>query len=195
MARERPADPGERKKTRRETSIDMTETRFAELQAAIHEYGAAAFQNLMRCRALADDVIDGFPAFEGCPPESVSAVPSTGAFDPRKDYGDEAFSFAKRDVIVLEPVHFGIALVVGNSEDEGSLWLRTAVAMEIIGDAIEVFVAAQPKIRVPLDYKEHMEPIWMAIHREFLRTFTAEVLEFNDKRFETGIGFLPVGDK
>jgi hypothetical protein len=164
--------------------------KFSELQRAIRDYGQAAFQNLLKCRALGDSVISGFYEFEGCPRASVVAVPPAGPFDPHKDYGDEAFSFHGRQVIILEPVRFGLCLIVGNAEDAGALWLRTVVSAEIAGDSFDVFVAAQPLIRVPLEFEGKLDPVFDAIHREFLETFTLEVNEFNDARFKTGIGFL-----
>ena len=170
----------------------MTATKFDELKAAIFEYGDAAFQNLLRSRALAEAIIEGLPDFMGCEPECVHAVPIDGPFDPRKEYGDEAFSFFKRDVIILEPIRFGLSLIVGNAEDSGSLWLRTALAIEVTGDTFDVFVASRPLIRIPIEFKGKLDPVFDAIHHEFLETFTLEVMEFNDRRFKTGIGFLPV---
>ena len=170
----------------------MTQTKFDELRAAVHEYGEAAFQNLLRCRGLATAIIEGFPAYEGCASENVVAVPAAGPFDPTKTYGEEAFSFSSRQVIILEPVRFGLCLIVGNAEDAGALWLRTAISAEITGDTFDVYVAAQPLIRTPLDFEGALEPIFEAIHREFLQTFTLEIQEFNDQRFKTGIGFMAV---
>ncbi|MGF1545317.1 MAG: hypothetical protein ACFB00_12605 [Parvularculaceae bacterium] len=95
-------------------------------------------------------------------------------------------------MIVLEPISFGLCLIVGNAEDAGALWLRTRIAAEIVGDSFHVYVAARPKIRLPLDFSGRLEPVFEAVHREFLETFTREILEFNDTRFRTGIGFLPV---
>ena len=92
---------------------------------------------------------------------------------------------------MLEPVLFGLALTVKNFEDSGALWLRTAISVEVAGDSFDVFVAQQPMIRIPLDYQGQLEPVFEAIYREFLNTFQLEVLEFNDKRFETRIGFVP----
>lgn len=169
----------------------MTQTRFEILQEAIKTYGAAAFENLMRCKGFGEAVIAGFPAYLGCDEGCVRAVPPVDPFDPRKDYGDDAFSFSQREVIVLEPIHFGIALTVKNLEDSGSLWLRTGVAVEVTGDSFDVYVAEAPMIHVPLDYEGRLEPVHEAIYQEFLNTFRLEVLEFNDKRFETRIGFLP----
>jgi len=170
----------------------MTSTKFEELKSAIYDYGDAAFQNLLRCKALGEAIIEGYPKYIGSPEGSVSAVPIEGPFDPRNDYGDEAYSFHKRDVIILEPIRFGLSLVVGNAEDAGSLWLRTMISVEITGDTFDIFVASQPLIRVPLQFDEKLSPVYDAIHKEFLETFTLEVMEFNDSRFKTGIGFLPV---
>ena len=169
----------------------MSQTRFQKLQDAIKTYGAAAFENLLRCKGFGEAVIEGFPAYLECKPECVTAVPPSGPFDPRKDYGEDAFSYTHREVIVLEPVVFGIALIVRNFEDSGSLWLRTALSVEVTGDTFDVFVAQQPIIRIPLDFDGKLEPVFEAIYREFLNTFQLEVLEFNDKRFATGIGFVP----
>lgn len=169
----------------------MAATKFEELQAAIGHYGKAAFQNLLKARAIGDAIVNGFHVYEGCPPKNVAAVPAQGPFDPHKDYGEEAYSFSGREVIILEPVRFGLCLIVGNLEDSGALWLRTVIAAEIIGENFDIYVASQPVIRVPLEFEGKLEPVFEAIHREFLETFTLEVNEFLDARFKTGIGFLP----
>ena len=170
---------------------EAPETKYQQLQNAIHKYGAAAFENLLRCKAIGETIVNEFHLYEGCDRQCVHAVPAEGPFDPSKDYGDDAFSFSKRDVIVLEPMHFGIALIVRNAEDSGSLWLRTVLSVEVTGDNFDVFVASQPIIRVPLVFAGKLEPVFEAIHREFIKTFEMEVMEFNDARFKNGIGFLP----
>lgn len=169
----------------------MSATRFQKLQEAIKAYGAAAFENLLRCKGFGEAVVKGLPGYLECGATCVTAVPPDGAFDPRKDYGEDAFSYRHREVIVLEPIRFGVALTVKNFEDSGALWLRTALSVEVTGDSFDVFVAQQPVIRIPLDYESKLEPVFDAIYREFLNTFQLEVLEFNDRRFETGIGFVP----
>ncbi|MEM8772556.1 MAG: hypothetical protein AAGD92_12985 [Pseudomonadota bacterium] len=174
-----------------ETPPSPAETRFTALQEAIKNYGAAAFENLIRCKGLADAIVKGFPDYIGCTQNCVKAVPPVGDFDPRKDYGDQAFSYAHRQVIALEPVQFGVALTIKNFEDSGSLWLRTSIAIEVTGDSFDIFVAQQPVLHAPLEYKGALDPVHEAIYQEFLRTFKVQVLAFNDKRFETGIGFLP----
>ena len=168
----------------------MTVSKYEELKTAIRDYGQAAFQNVVRCRALGEAIASKFHEFEGCPKENVAAVPAQGEFDPLKDYGEEAFSPAGREVIILEPVRFGIVLIVGNTEDSGALWLRTIISIEVIGETFDIFVASQPVIRVPFAFEGKLDPVFDAVHREFLETFTLEVNEFNDTRFKTGIGFL-----
>ncbi|MFC2950691.1 hypothetical protein ACFOOP_02040 [Marinicaulis aureus] len=170
-------------------------TRIEKLQDAIKDYGAAAFENLLRCKGFGEAVVNGLPEFLGCSSDCVTAVPPEGPFDPSKDYGEDAFSYRHREVIVLEPVQFGLALTMKNMEDSGALWLRTALSVEVTGDSFDVFVAQQPIIHIPLDYSDKLEPVFEAIYREFLNTFQLEVLEFNDKRFETRIGFVPEKEK
>ncbi|MFQ5562809.1 MAG: hypothetical protein ACE5FO_04485 [Parvularculaceae bacterium] len=169
----------------------MAATKYEELQHAIRDYGAAAFENLLRCKAFGEAVISQFHEFLGCDRACVAGVPVEGPFDLRRDYGDQAFSFHGRDVIILEPVRFGVSLIVKNAEDAGALWLRTVISVEVTGDTFDVFVGSQPLIRIPLEFESRLRPVFKAIHREFLDTFEIEVMEFNDARFRTGIGFLP----
>lgn len=164
---------------------------FDELKAAIREYGQAAFQNLFRSRALGEAIVADFHAFEGCPKENVAGVPAEGPFDPRNNYGEKAFSFAAREIIVLEPVRFGLCLIVGNVEDKGALWLRTAIAAEVAGDHFDVYVAHRPVIRMPLDFQDKLTPIYEAVHHEFLETFTLQTNNFLEAGFRSRIGFLP----
>lgn len=169
----------------------MAATKYEELQRVIRDYGAAAFENLLRCKAFGEAVIAQFHDFLGCDRACVAGVPIEGPFDPRRDYGEAAFSFHGRDIIILEPVRFGISLIVKNVEDAGALWLRTVVSVEVTGDTFDVYVGSQPLIRVSLEFDGGLKPVFEAIHREFLDTFELEVLEFNDERFSTRIGFLP----
>jgi hypothetical protein len=164
---------------------------FDQLKAAIRDYGQAAFQNLFKCRALCEAIVAGFPGHEGAPKENVAAVPAEGPFDPRTNYGEKAFSFAAREIIVLEPVRFGLCLVVGNIEDKGALWLRTTIAAEVAGDRFDVYVAHRPVLHVPLDFAGRLAPVFDAVHQEFLETFTLETNDFLDAGFKNRIGFLP----
>lgn len=169
----------------------MARVPFNELKNAIRDYGQAAFQNLFRCRALADAIVAGFHVYEGCPKENVAGVPAEGPFDPHKNYGDSAFSYAAREIIILEPVRFGLCLIVGNAEDKGALWLRTVIAAEVAGDHFDVYVSERPVIRVPLDFDGKLGPIFDAVHQEFLETFTLETSTFHDVGVAKRIGFLP----
>ncbi len=168
----------------------MTRMPFDDLKAAIRDYGTAAFENLFKCRALGDAIVAGFHIYEGCPKENVAGVPAEGPFDPHKDYNEAAFSYAAREVIILEPVRFGLSVIVGNAEDKGALWLRTVIAAEVAGDHFDIFVAARPVVRIPLDFEGKLAPVFAAIHQEFIETFTIEVNDFRDARFKGGIGFL-----
>jgi hypothetical protein len=167
----------------------MAATKYDELKDVVRDYGAAAFQNLLKCKTLGEAVITGFHRWLGCAPENVAGVPIEGTFNPKESYGDRAFSFFGKDVIILEPVRFGVSVIVGNIEDSGALWLRTVVSADISGDQYEIFVGAQPALRIPLDFETRLPEIYAAIHQEFLDTFELEVMEFEDQRFRSKIGF------
>ncbi len=168
-----------------------TPTRYDELKKAIRDYGTAAFQNLLRSKTLGEAVIGGLHDYLGCDEKCVAGVPFEGPFDPRQDYGEAAFSFSKREIIVLEPVRFGISLIVGNVEDSGALWLRTSVSAEVSGERFDIYVAEQPVIHAPLAFESALGPVFEAIYEEFLSIFEIETREFNDERFRSGIGFVP----
>ena len=166
-------------------------TPYEQLQAAILDYGEAAMENLLRCRAFGRGLVAALPEYLACPQERVSAVPAQGPFDPAKDYGDDAYSFDADRVIRLEPITFGLCLIVPNAEDSGSLWLRTGVRLEITGGTFDVFVANQPMIRVPLDWEGHLTPVCETVHRELMAVFKKDLMAFNDERYAGGIGFMP----
>lgn len=168
-------------------------TPYEQLKAAVIDYGDAAMENFLRCRAFGRAVGVGLPEFMGCAPKCVSLVPAQGAFDPSKTYDDEAFSFDPKGVIRLEPILFGISIIVPNAEDSGSLWLRTGVRVEVTGDTFDVFVSNQPMVRVPLEFTGHLNPVFESIQRELLSVFRKELAHFNDERYAGGIGFLPHG--
>lgn len=167
------------------------ENRYEQLQRAVSEYGEAAFENLIRCRGLANAILETLPAFLGCASDCVRAAPPAGPFDPTKMYGDYAFSFAHRPVVALEPLRFGVAVIIKNVEDSGLLWLRTALAIELTGDSFDVYVAHRSVLQLPLPFDDDLSLVHEAIFDEFLQTFKIRLMNFEDRRFESGIGFLP----
>ena len=174
----------------------MALTPYEQLLAAAHDYGEAAMENLLRCRALGRAVVAGLPAYLGADTACVSAVPAQGPFDPSRDYGDGAFSFAGDEVIRLEPITFGVCVIVPHEEDSGSLWLRTGVRLEITGETFDCFVAGQPMTRVALDWEQDeagLTRLYEAIHRELMAVFKKDLMAFQDERYAGGIGFLPNG--
>lgn len=164
-----------------------------ELLEAIHEYGEAAMENLVRCRALGRAIGTGFHDYLQAEEKCVSLVPAKGPFDPRKDYGDAAFSFSATPVIRLEPITVGICLTVPHKEDSGRLWLRIPLKMSVSGGVFDIFVGHQPLIRVPLEFEGELGEIYAALHEELLSIFRKELAVFNDSRYADGIGFVPSG--
>ena len=165
-------------------------TRYEELKQAISDYGEAAMENLVRCKALGQAIIGGLAGWLECPPDKVAAVPPAGQFDPRHDYGDAAFSYHGQPVIRLEPIVFGVCVAVKNVEDSGSLWLRTAIRVEVTGDTFDLFVANQPMINIPKEFTGQLDPVYEAIHRELMSVFKTELADFHDNRYDQGIGFF-----
>ncbi|MEM9233902.1 MAG: hypothetical protein AAGA69_06640 [Pseudomonadota bacterium] len=170
---------------------ETPQTPYEELKAAIHEYGEAAMENLVSCRALGNNIAAGFSEYLGATEECVSLVPPQGAFDPRKDYGDKAFSFSATPIIRLEPVVFGICVTVPHEEDSGKLWLRTLLKVAVSGGSFDVFVSHQPLLRVPLNFEGQLTPVYDALKEELLSVFAKELAVFNDSRYADGIGFMP----
>ena len=166
-------------------------TPYGQLQAAIKAYGEAALENLLRCRALGHAVVKALPAHLQAPAEHVSLVPPEGPFDPKRDYGDDAFSYDQRLPIRLEPIAFGVCLVVPNVEDSGSLWVRTAVRVDIHDERFDVFVGQQPRIRLPLAFEGELTPLFETMMAEWMSAFRRELADFGDARYQHQLGFVP----
>ena len=165
-------------------------TKYENLQRAVKDYGAAAFENLCRCRRFGDAVLSGYAQFLGCAQDLVAGVPAEGPFDPRRDYGEAAYSFHGQQLILLAPVTFGVSLIVRNIDAPGGVWLRTPVSVEVTGDTYDVFVGERPILRVPVDFDGKLEPVWQAICDEMRARFEQGVETFRDDRGPDGIGFL-----
>ena len=166
-------------------------TPYEQLKAAVHDYGEAAMENFLRCRAFGHAVVEGFAAYLGSDETCVSAVPASGPFDPSKTYGDAAFSFDPSQVIRLEPITFGVCVIVPHEEDSGSLWLRTGIRVEVTGATFDAFVANQPLVRVPLEFEGELTPVFETLHRELMGLFSKDLMRFQDERYAGGIGFVP----
>lgn len=174
--------------------MSESQTPYQKLQDAIHGYGEAAMENLVRCRAFGHAIAEGLPGYLGATDECVHLVPPVGNFNPAKEYGDEAFSFSATPVIRLEPVTFGVCVIVPHKEDSGRLWLRVAIRLAVTGDTFDVFVGNQPLLRVELNYKDKITPVYDAIFEELKSVFAMELAAFNDARYKDGIGFMPSED-
>lgn len=167
------------------------ETPYEEIRRAIRNYGEAAMENFLRCRALGHALAEGLNEYLGAPEPCVALVPPQGPFDPKRRYGDEAFSYDPNQPIRLEPIAFGLCVVVPNEEDSGTLWIRTALKVEVVDDRFEVFVSNQPKVRVPLAFEGQLLPIYQTLRAEFLHLFRQELADFGDPRYQNRIGFVP----
>ncbi|MCQ8185159.1 hypothetical protein [Parvularcula maris] len=166
-------------------------TPYDVLKEAIHAYGEAAMENFLRCRALGHAIASGLHDYLAAPEPCVSLVPPKGPFDPSRTYGDAAFSYDPKQPIRLEPISFGVCVTVPNTEDSGSLWVRTGVTVDVKDDHFEVFVTNQPRRRVPLEFEGQLEPVFDALMTEFLRLFRIELADFGDPRYQNRIGFVP----
>ncbi|MEM9839191.1 MAG: hypothetical protein AAF830_08550 [Pseudomonadota bacterium] len=165
-------------------------TPYDALRQAVMAYGEAAMENFLRCRALGYAIAKEFPAFLGAPAQAVALVPPQGAFNPKNDYGDQAFSYDPKRPIRLEPIAFGLCLTIPNAEDSGSMWIRTMLRLEIADNCFDVYVDDQPRVRIPLAFEGALEPVFEALQAEFMQTFRQELEDFGDSRYQNRLGFV-----
>lgn len=167
------------------------ETPYERIQRAIRNYGEAAMENFVRCRALGYALAEGLDDYLQAPEPCVALVPPEGPFDPKRHYGDAAFSYDPSQPIRLEPIAFGLCVVVPNAEDSGNLWIRTALKVEVAEERFEIFVAHQPRVRIPLAFEGKLAPLYQTLLAEFLQLFREELADFGDPRYQNRIGFVP----
>lgn len=168
------------------------ETPYDMLRSAVRAYGEAAMENFLRCRAFGYAVADGLAAYLAAPEPCVSLVPASGPFDPKRSYGDRAFTYDPKRPIRLEPMAFGLCVTIPHEEDSGSLWVRTGVRVEVKDDRFDVFVAHQPLIRIPVEFEGQLAPVFERIMAEYMQIFRRELADFGDVRYQNTVGFVPI---
>lgn len=160
------------------------------LRQAASAYGEAAMANFLRCRALGYAIAKGLPGFLGAPAEAVALVPARGPCNPKANYADRAFNYDPARPIRLEPVVFGLCLMIPNAEDSGSMWIRTPVKVEVANSRFEVYVDDRPRVRIPLAFEGALDPVYEALLAEFMEVFQQELEDFGDSRYQNRLGFV-----
>lgn len=168
----------------------MKGPRYQALQEAVRDYGAAAFENMCLCRKFGEGVIAGLPGWLGCPSHYVAGVPADGPFDPRRDYGEAMFSFHDREIVVMEPVRFGVSVIIDNLDAPGGVWARASVSVQVTGDTFDVFIGGRPMLHAPRAFEDALEPVFEGLEEELHAAFREGVETFRDDRGDARIGFL-----
>jgi hypothetical protein len=142
----------------------MTQSRIDALRQAAWKYGAVTTENDAFVKRLAHVLREGFAEYLGVDLSCVSLVPAAGDYDPRLDYRDAAFSTYLSGLQLLEPIQFGLSVMVQNLGDSGANWLAISIEVMKRADRAEVFVGQSPKISIPAAYEGCLEPVFERLY-------------------------------
>ncbi len=127
-------------------------TRMQQLQEAVRRYGQSSIDNNRLVRSCGEALIYHFRSYLGSEPDAVLGVPPRGSWDPESvDYGDEKFSFFGAAMLQITPVEMGLSVRIPNLHDEGELWVRVVVTIEVSDGQFVVAVGDGPSVRIALD--------------------------------------------
>ena len=106
-------------------------TRAEALAEIAGEYGDRALTNYSQVRNLAINLRDSLRDYLCHDKDCVFLVPPSGKFGAR-DYGSEAYSVSGKGFLPLEPISFGLAVLVSGKKD----YIRIVMTTRKEGDTL-----------------------------------------------------------
>ncbi|MEQ8406317.1 MAG: hypothetical protein RKE49_14570 [Oceanicaulis sp.] len=111
-------------------------TRLDELAGTILEYEARGRRAFQAVSAFARVLIAGFDRYLDPRGGHVVGVPAEGAWDPKKDWGEQMFGQARPEHPSLDPIKFALAVRVRHEDTDTVWWIRTKISAEVTGEII-----------------------------------------------------------
>jgi hypothetical protein len=156
----------------------VTSHKIDEIRKAARDYGRESLANYKFCLRLKDDVIVALNDYLAVGDKVAVAVPQSGDWNPEEEnYRDEALGMFDEPIVILRDLGFGIAIRLDNLEDSGHCWVRVPVSLRKTSQNVEITVGAQPIVRIPLDYQDHLTRLCEATYKDLLAIFRDPVLE------------------
>ncbi|WP_156811911.1 hypothetical protein [Robiginitomaculum antarcticum] len=172
--------------TKTDPISDKPASRLSQIEAAANAYGLRSLDNYVQIRSVAERLRDGLCAFLDDSRECVFLVPPQGGFS-RKNYGSAAFSVSGKGVLPLEPISFGLAVRVTESDD----YMRLVMTARKAGDRI--YIRAENKLTAELNLPlkdENMMPVFESLTDYLLNWFQSRIDHYDDGDYGgTDIGF------
>jgi hypothetical protein len=154
--------------TDREGDVNQT-TKFDSLAVAAKRYGGFSLENYTRIRGVAEHVAKGFCAYLG-----DAAGPCTHLVPPDGDwtaqsYRSGAFSVSGSGFLPLEPISFGLAVRVSNTND----WLRIVLRCAKLGETLNIGIRNGRTFSLDLPLRdEDMTGLFDHLHQHLVDWFT-----------------------
>jgi hypothetical protein len=151
---------------------------FDSLVAAAARYGHFSLENYALIRSKAENIAAGFCKFlESKDGPCCYLVPPEGNWAPTS-YRSGAFSVSGGNFLPLEPISFGLAVRVSETED----WVRVVLTCAKTGDDMDISIKNGRSLTLPIPLQEEgLQEVYQMLHQHLLDWF-------NDRadRFEHG---------
>jgi hypothetical protein len=167
----------------------MTQTRYEDLQDLVRQYGQETEAFAARVHEAGLAILDAYRAFLGGPESAVNGVPAFDPFEPRVPYRDAMFSNYMSAAVNLEPIFMGLSTEIGNTTDDGAIWVRTVIEFHPAAEGLEVLVGdRQHRTLFVTKTDRVLQEICEAVYRDVTEVFS---LDLNEARGSARVGFVP----
>ena len=171
-------------KTAEDEATSMT--RAEALAEIAGEYGDRALTNYSQVRNLAINLRDSLRDYLCHEKDCAFLVPPSGKFGAR-DYGSDAFSVSGKGFLPLEPISFGLAVLVSGKKD----YIRIVITVRKEGDTLYLTPDNRKphRINLPLD-KAQITEITEAMYAYLVDWFASRIDRYDNGDYgNNDIGF------
>jgi hypothetical protein len=170
-----------------EPTTAVPDARHRQLVGLADRYRELAAENYVQIRSVAEQLRDGLCGWFGTAgPPCVRLVPAEGPFDAR-EYGDAALSMPGTGFQKLEPIAFGLAVRVSETDD----WLRVTLICRKEGATFTLQIKEGESVELPwpLDAESPLA-FYEGVHAHLARWFAERIELYEQGEYgHSQIGF------
>ncbi|MGO1081320.1 hypothetical protein [Inquilinus sp. CA228] len=174
-----------------QTPRTTSRSRLYELSLSINEYGKTSIAIKKIIHQIGDSIISALPGFLGDEAKVFGVPPHDSDWTP-DDYRGAKFSTYRQGLLRVGPIQMGVAVAIPHLKNDGELWVRVVLDLQMEGSDISVQIGDGPIISgISQNYdQDTIEIICQAIF-DYLKSMFKDPVRIATAEGSGKLGFRP----